>query len=179
MKFIKDLLFFEINTTGPDLDKDNIIQLSAVLLDKDNLLEKDFFNSYVRISYLDSLLLAHSKLLNIEYEAMKKSPKTSEAVKNFHNRFNPALILLATHSMSNLLFLKSTFKKAFVPFDYNHHTIDLWTLGYVYTLNYGLKKMPSLQTFLDYFKLKQKHQADSLERARLEAEIFRKIIREA
>jgi DNA polymerase III epsilon subunit-like protein len=78
MKFIKDLLFFEISTTGPDLDKDNIIQLSAVLIDKDNLLEKDFFNSYIRISYLDSLLLAHSKLLNIDYEKMKKSLEDSQ-----------------------------------------------------------------------------------------------------
>ena len=109
MKFIKDLLFFEINTTGPDLDKDSVIQLSAVLLDKDNLLEKDFFNSYIRISYLDSLLLAHSKLLNIEYEQMKKSPKPAEAFKNFHNKFNSSQILLAAHGTNNLLFLKAAF----------------------------------------------------------------------
>lgn len=178
MKFIKDLLFFEINTTGPDLDKDSVIQLSAVLLDKDNLLEKDFFNSYLRISYLDSLLLAHSKLLHIDYETMKKSPKTAEVIKHFHNKFNSAQILLATHSTSNILFLKNTFKKAFVPFDYNFHSIDLWTLGYVYTLNYGLKKMPSLNTFIEYFKLKQNHPVDAMEKSRLEAEIFRKIIRE-
>ena len=44
MKFIKDLLFFDINTTGPDTDKDNIVQLSAILIDKHNLLEKDYFN---------------------------------------------------------------------------------------------------------------------------------------
>jgi DNA polymerase III alpha subunit (gram-positive type) len=178
MKFIKDLLFFEISTTGPDLDKDNIIQLSAVLIDKDNLLEKDFFNSYIRISYLDSLLLAHSKLLNIDYEKMKKSPKPPEALKAFHNKFNPALILLATQSTSNILFLKSAFRKVLLPFDYNQHSLDLWTLGYVYTLNYGLKKMPSLHTFVEYFKLKQHYPYDALEKARLEAEIFRKIIKE-
>jgi DNA polymerase III epsilon subunit-like protein len=152
--------------------------LAAVLLDKDNLLEKANFNTYLRISYLDSLLLAHSKLLQIDYDIMKKSPKTAEAVKAFHNQFNSGQILLATHSMSNLLFLKSVFKKALVPFDYNNHAIDLWTLGYVYTLNYGLKKMPSLNTFIEYFKLKQKHPVDALEKARLEAEVFRKIIRE-
>lgn len=178
MKFIKDLLFFELNTTGPDLDKDNVIQLAGVLLDKDNLLEKDFFNTYLRISYLDSLLLTHSKILQIDYEAMKKSPKTAEAIKAFHNRFNSGQILLATHTVSNILFLKAAFKKAFVPFDYNNHAIDLWTLGYIYTLNYGLKKMPSLHTFIEYFKLKQKHPVDALEKARLESEIFRKIIKE-
>lgn len=179
MRFIKDILFFEINTTGPDLDKDSVIQLSAVLVDKDNLLEKDFFNTFVRISYLDSLLYAHSKLLHIEYEVLKKSPKVADAVKLFHGKFNPAQILLATHGTSNLFFLKAMFKKVLVPFDYNTHALDLWTLGYVYTLNYGLKKMPSFHTFIEYFKLHQTHPVDSLEKARLEAEVFRKIIKEA
>jgi hypothetical protein len=63
MKFIKDLLFFEITTTGADPDKDSLVQLSAVLLDKDNLLEKDNFNTYVRVSYLDSIINEHAKLL--------------------------------------------------------------------------------------------------------------------
>ncbi|MBL8030384.1 MAG: hypothetical protein JNN11_03990 [Candidatus Doudnabacteria bacterium] len=178
MRFIKDLLFFELNTTGPDLDKDNVIQLSAIVVDKDNLLEKDFFNTYVRISYLDSLLLAHSKLLQVEYEVVKKSPKVADAVKLFHGKFNPGQILLVTHGTSNLFFLKAMFKKVLVPFDYNTHAIDLWTLGYIYTLNYGIKKMPSFHTFIEYFKLKQKQPADALEKVRLEAEVFRKIIKE-
>jgi hypothetical protein len=80
--------------------------------------------------------------------------------------------------MSNLLFLKAAFRKVLVPFDYNLHSLDLWTLGYIYTLNYGLKKMPSFHTFVEYFKLKQKNPSDSMEKVRLEVEIFRKIIKE-
>ena len=177
MKFIKDLLFFEIQTTGFDTDKDSIIQLSGVLLDKDNLLEKNNFNSYIRVSYLDSVMNEHAKLLHTEFEVLRKSPKVYESIKQFHKHFGNNL-LLATHSFSSVLFLKNAFKKAAVPFDYDSHIIQLWTLGYVYTLNYGLKKMPTFNTFLDTFKLKQKHQFDALEKARLEAEIFRKIIRE-
>ena len=75
MKFIKDLLFFEIQTTGQDVDKDQVLQLSAVLLDKDNLLEKNNFNSYIRVSYLDSVMLQHAKMLQVDYETIKKSKK--------------------------------------------------------------------------------------------------------
>ncbi len=178
MKFIKDLLFFEIETTGHDSDKDNIIQLSAVLLDKDNLLEKNNFNTYVRVSYLDSVILQHSKLLHTDYETIKKSPKVYDAIKKFKDKFGKDL-LLATHSVGNILFLKNAFKKAVVPFEYDMHVIDLWTLGYIYTLNYGLKKMPTFNTFVDYFKLKQKYPQNAMEKVRLEAEIFRKIIKEA
>ena len=178
MKFIKDLLFFEIQTTGRDADKDSIIQLSAILLDKDNLLEKDNFNSCIRVSYLDHIRNAHGKLLHTDYETLRKSPIIYDAIKNFRKKFGNNL-LLATHGFHHLLFLKNAFKKAVVPFDYDSHVIELWTLGYVYTLNYGLKKMPTFNTFSDHFRLKQKNIADAYEKVRLEAEVFRKIIKEA
>ena len=177
MKFIKDLLFLELSTTGTDPDKENIIQISALLLDKDNLLQKDFFDCYVRVSFLDSIILQHSKVLNIDPEILKKSPKVYDAVKNFHKKFGTNL-LLASHNVINILFLRNAFKKAAIPFDYDHHIIDLWTLGYIYTLNYGLKKMPTLSTFLDHFRLKQEKPYDAMEKVRLEAEVFRRIIKE-
>ena len=82
------------------------------------------------------------------------------------------------HTLFNLLLLKQAFKKAVVQFDYDPHIIDLWTLGYIYTLNYGLKKMPTANTFFDYFKIKLTNPYDALEKVRHEAEVFRKIIRE-
>ncbi len=177
MKFIKNILFFEISTTGPDVDKDNVIQISAVLLDKDNLLERANYNTFIRVSYLDSMINEHAKLLNTDYETLRRSPKIYEAVKNFREKFGNDL-LLATHTLANLLFLKNAFRKAVVKYDYDAHVIELWTLGYIYTLNYGLKKMPTFNTFLDHFRLKMKNPVDALERVRLEAEIFRKIIKE-
>jgi DNA polymerase III alpha subunit (gram-positive type) len=177
MKFIKDILFFDLHTTGRDSDKDNIIQLSAVLLDRDNLLEKANFNLFIRVSYLDSVINEHAKLLHTDYETLRKSPKIYDCVKLFHNKFGRDL-LLATHNLSSVLFLKTAFRKAAVPFDYDPHVVDLWTLGYVYTLNYGLKKMPTFNTFLDYFKIRQKRPWDSMEKVRLEVEVFRKIIKE-
>lgn len=178
MRFIKDLLFFELNTTGPDTDKDNILQLSAVLIDKNNFLEKDYFNSYVRVSYLDSVILEHSKLLGITSDVLRKSPKIYDVIKQFKSRFGNQAIL-GTHSLNNLMFLRAGFKKAALPFEFDSHIVDIWTLGYIYCLNYGLKKLPTLQTFFDFFKLKPKNHMDALERVRLEVEVFKKIITEA
>ncbi len=178
MKFIKDLLFFEIQTTGEDPDKDYIIQLSAILLDKDNLLEKANFNTHVRVSFLDGVINDHATKLHVEFEYLKKSPKIVDAVKQFRQKFEPDL-LLCTHNISNLLFLRSAFKRSSVKFDYDPHVLELWTLGYIYTLNYGLRKMPTFTTFLDHFRMEQKRPFDSMEKVRLEAEVFRKIIKEA
>ena len=178
MRFIKDLLFFEINTTGVDTDKDSMLQLSALLIDKNNLLEKDYFNTHIRVSYLDSMILEHSKLLGITPEALRKSPKIYDAIKQFKSRFGSEAIL-STHNLNNVMFLKAGFKKAGLPFEFDAHIMDVWTLGYVYCLNYGLKKVPTLNTFLEFFKLSSKNPGDALERVRLEVEIFKKIIAEA
>lgn len=178
MKFIKDILLFDVETTGSNPDKDSIIQLAGILLDKDNLLEKAYFSSYVRVSLLEGIIAEHAELLNIPFVAMQKSPKIYDTIKKFHKHLGSEAIL-ATHNTTNLLFLKNAFKKALVNFDYNEHVLELWTLGYIYTLNYGLKKMPSFHTFLDHFGIKLKNRHDALEKARASAEIFRKIINSA
>lgn len=176
MKFIKDLLLFDVQATGPDPDKDPIIQISAIVLGKDNLLEKNFFNSYVRVSLLDNTISQHAELLGIPFETLRRSPKIYDAAKKFHDKFG-SHFLLATHNINNVLFLKQAFRKSALNFGYDLHVIDLWTLGYIYTLNYGLKKMPSFHTLIDLFGLKQKNRHDALERCRLSADIFRKIIK--
>src|SRR6266404_7116618 len=113
MKFIKDILFFEITTTGNDPDKDSILQLAAVLLDKDNFLEKNNYNSYIRVSYLDNIINEHAKILKIDYETLRQSPKIYDVIKKFRHRFGNNL-LLGTHSFNSLWFLKNGFKKAAV-----------------------------------------------------------------
>ena len=178
MKFIKDLLFFEIQTTGQDPDKDNIIQLSAVLLDRDNLLEKANFNTFIRTSYMDNVIEHLARVLQIDFLEMKKSPKVFDAMKKFKTQMGTDF-LLATHNLNNLLFLRNAFKKSALKFEYDIHILELWTLGYIYTLNVGLRKMPTFHTFLDHFRLKQHRPYDAMEKVRLEVEIFRKIIKAA
>ena len=177
MKFIRDLLFFELQTTGNNPDKDSILQVSGVLLDKDNLLEKDYFNAYVRVSYLENIIAQHAKLLGIEAEVLKRSAKIYDVAKQFRLKFGND-VLLATHTLTNVLFFKNGFKKAALHFDYEPHIVDLWTLGYIYTLNYGLKKMPTFHTFVSLLGFKNPHPQDAFEKVKLETEIFKKIIKE-
>ncbi len=175
MKFIKDILLFQIETTGNQPDRDSIIQLSAILLDKDNLLEKNYYNSYVKVSFLDSTINQHAEHLNISFETLQKSPKLHDVIKKFLVTFGKEP-LLATHGVNNVQFLRHAFKKTLTPFEYHGHVLDLWTLGYIYTLHYGIKKMPTLDTLFHHFNLKPTSRNNALEKARLSATIFKKIV---
>jgi DNA polymerase III alpha subunit (gram-positive type) len=130
MKFIKDILLFEVNTTGPNPDKDSVLQLAAVLLDKDNLLEKANFNSYVRVSLLEAIITEHAELLNIPFAVMQRSPKIYDTIKKFNATF-PKTALLATQNINSLFFLKNSFKKAAISFDFDIRVLDLWTLVHI------------------------------------------------
>ncbi len=175
MKFIKDILLFQIETTGPEPTKDNILQLSAVLLDKDNLLEKNFFNSYIKVSFLDNTIAQHAEFLQIKFDTLAKSPKLPEVIKKFSAAFGSEP-LLATHGVANVQFLRQAFKKTMTPYDYHHHVLDVWTLGYIYTLHYGIKKMPTIDTLAQHFGIKTVGLHNALEKARASAAIFRKIV---
>jgi DNA polymerase III epsilon subunit-like protein len=175
MKFIKDILLFQIETTGPEPTRDSILQLSAVLLDKDNLLEKNFFNAYIKVSFLDNTIAQHAEYLQIHFDTLAKSPKLPEVIKKFHQVFGSEP-LLATHGVSNVQFLRQAFKKTMVPYEYHNHVLDVWTLGYIYTLHYGIKKMPTIDTLAQHFGIKTIGLHNALEKARASAAIFRKIV---
>ncbi len=175
MKLIKDLLIIHLETTGNDPDRDHIIQLSAVLLDKDSLLEKNLFNSYVKVSFLDGTLQKHSEQLGISFETLRRSQKINEVLKDFVNTFGYEP-LLASNSVQNYLFLKAAFKKTMTSFKYDRHLVDIWSLGYIYALHIGIKKMPTLTTLADHFNIKLNNSADGLEKARAIAAVLKKII---
>jgi DNA polymerase III epsilon subunit-like protein len=175
MKLIKDLLVIHIETTGNDPDRDHIIQLSAVLLDKDSLLEKNFFNSYVKVSFLDGTLQQHSQQLGISFDKLRKSPKITEVIKDFVNSFGYEP-LLATNSTQSYLFLRNTFKKSLIAFKYDRHLLDIWSLGYIYALHIGIKKMPTLVTMAEHFNIQFKTGSDGLDKARATAAVLKKII---
>lgn len=176
MKLIKDILIFQIETTGNDVERDHIIQLSAVLLDKDSLLEKNYFNSYVKVSFLDGTVQNHANHLGITFEELRKSPKITEVIKNFVATFGYEP-LLATQSVPNYLFLKQAFKKTLTPFNYDRHLLDVWSLSYIYIIHYGIKKIPTLDTMATHFNIKPTRHNDALAKARLTAEVFKRIIK--
>lgn len=164
-----------METTGPNIERDSIIQLAAVLLDKDNLLEKNFFNAYIKVSFLENTVSQHAAQLQIPFETLNKSQKLHDVIKEFSAKFGNTP-LLATHTVSNVQFLRQAFKKTFIPYEYDSHVLDLWSLGYVYTLHNGLKKMPTMETLFTHFNLKFQNRNNALEKARLSADVFRKIV---
>jgi len=175
MRFARDILLIDIESTGTNSEKDFPLQLAAVLLDKDNLLEKDWFNSYVRYSFSQSTNDRIIQTLGISKEVLFKSPTLKEVISAFNSRF-PFNVTLASQNIVNLNLLHEAFKKVGISYEYDYHILELWTLGYVFLSGQNIKKIPTAGTLGQYFKIERKKEHDALANCRFLAEILRKLI---
>jgi DNA polymerase III alpha subunit (gram-positive type) len=177
MKFIKDLLLFDLETTGPDVDRDVVLQFGAVLLDKYNLIEKSHFSTYLRNSLLADILGQHARLARVDVEVMQNGLKPLDFLKELESRFS-GQVTLAVPNLSRFLFLRQAFKKQSNTFPFELNALDLWSLYYVYGMRVGLKKIPSLSTLVEHFHLTLKNPYDAYERARAQASVLRRVCEE-
>lgn len=175
MRFARDILLVDIEATGTNPEKDFPLQIAAVLLDKDNLLEKDWFNSYVRYSFSQSTNDRIIQTLGITKDLLFRSPPLKDVITAFNAKF-PYNVTLASQNTVNINILQEAFKKAGISYEYDYHIIELWTLGYLFLSRQGIKKIPTASTFGQYFKLERKKDHDALVNCRFLAEIFRKLV---
>jgi len=175
MRFARDILLLDIEATGINLEKDLPLQIAAVLLDKDNLLEKDWFNSYVRHSFSQSTNDQVVQTLGITKEVLFKSPGLKDVLSAFNSKF-PYNVILASQNILNIDLLRQAYKRTGISYEYDYHIIELWTLGYLFLSRQNIKKIPTATTLGQYFKLERKKDHDALVNCRYLAEIFRKLI---
>ena len=177
MKFIKDILLFDIETSGPDTDKDVVVQFSAVLLDKDNLLEKGAYHTYIKNSMLQQVLKEQAIGAHANIEQVQGGKKPLDFVRELPLVF-PTPVTLASAGMSRVFFLKGVFRKQAVTFPFEMNILDLWTVYYIYGVRAGLKKIPTLHTLAEQLHMRIQNPYDANERVRLHAAFFRHLIKE-
>jgi DNA polymerase III alpha subunit (gram-positive type) len=177
MKFVKDLLLLELETAGPDIERDHILEVAALVLDRDNLLEKAHGHWYVKHSMLESTLWDHARKIGVDISVLQNASKPLEFLRQFNERF-PKDYTLLVQSPLKVMFLRQAYRKHAMEFPFDLRLLDAWTLEYLLTIRKGLKKMPSLQTMADQYKLPTKNTHSAYERVKLEAEIFRRMCKE-
>ena len=174
MRFARDLLLIEIETTGPSPEKDFPIQLAAILLDRDNLLEKLAFNTYIKHPFSQTTNDRIVQTLGIPKELWMRAPNMKTVVTEFKATFQYN-VTLASQNIMNINFLQEAFKRTGTPYEFDYHILELWTVGYLYTAKQNIKKLPTAETIAELFKLSREKEHDALATARFHADILRKL----
>lgn len=184
MNFKRDILLIDLEFSGFDLQKHEILQIAAVLLDKKTLKEKKVFSSFVRPTkwqHRDRESMAVNK---ISFESVKAAPPLKEVIKEFDRVFGHNVIQAAYVGFNDKRFLMDAYKKAGLKYGFDYHFFDLWPLFYGY-LAAG-NKLKSKKDFAGFgleslikmfnIKIKKNQLHDALVDCRAEAEVLRKVM---
>jgi DNA polymerase III epsilon subunit-like protein len=187
MNFKRDILLIDTEFSGFDLQKNELLQIAAVLLDKKTLKEKKYFNSYIKPS---KALWKHRNLESMKVNGIlmgqiKNAPTLKDVIKKFDRAFGHNVIQAFYVGYNDKRFLLEAYRKSKIKYQFDYHYFELWGLFYPYLAKQNqLKSKKDFAGFgLGYLikKLKIKVDSNTLHDAlvdcRVEAEILRRIIK--
>ncbi|MBL8030385.1 MAG: 3'-5' exonuclease [Candidatus Doudnabacteria bacterium] len=184
MNFKKDILLIDLEMTGLDVSKHEIIQLSAVLLDKKSLEEKAYFNAYAKSRRWKDRDLESMRVNGVKKEWLDASPDLVSVLREFSLKFNPRDVILSYYGGPlDMDFLRAAYGKHKIQWLFDYHYFNLWSFfyGYLAAVNQlkNTRKFTgfSLEDLMRKYKVKSVNRHDGLEDCRVEAEILRKIIK--
>jgi DNA polymerase III subunit epsilon len=184
MNFKKDILLIDLETTGLDPQKHEIIQLAAVLLDKKTLKEKNYYSSFIKPRHWRKADPESLKVNGITFDQVKNAPSLQSVLKEFHKLFPPKDVIFSYYvGVTDVVFMKAAYKKIGKDFPFDYHTFNIWGLFYPYLA--VKNKLNSKKDFSGFglghlvkiFKIQAPEKMhDALNDCRVEAEILRRVV---
>ncbi len=184
MNFNKDILLIDLEMTGLDFRNNEIIQLSAILLDKKTLKEKAWFNSYVKPRNWKSRDPESMKINGLKWEILKEAADLKPVLVSFIKKFKPNQVILANYGgIMDITFLQEAFKKSKMKWPFDYHIFNLWPVFFQYLAQKNQlrnsKKFTgfTLEDLMKRFGISSENRHDGLSDCRVEAEVLRRIVK--
>jgi DNA polymerase III epsilon subunit-like protein len=186
MNFHKDILLIDLESTGLDVAKHEIIQIGAILLDKKTLKEKKVFYTFVKPTKWKQRDPEAMAVNNITAEQLKLAPSLKQVITEFGKLFDPKQVILAHYGGPlDMDMMRAAYKKLGKRWEFDHHFFNLWGLFFSFVALKGKifdkKKFAgfSLDHFIKYFGMEvPPGRHDALTDCRVEADIFRLVMKE-
>lgn len=183
MNFYKDILLVDLEMTGLDVARHEIIQIAAVLLDKETLKEKKSFVSFARPKAWQRRDKVSMEVNKISWESLKDAPDLKQVLQDFAKAFALKKTVLSYYGGPlDIDFLKAAFKRNNLSWQFDYHYFNLWPVFYVYMAERNLLKNKkkhagfTLEDIAGHFGVTiEGARHDALFDCRLEAEILRAI----
>ena len=176
MKFAKDILVLDFETTHYHPNLAEPIQLAAVLLDKETLKEKDSFSSFIA-SDLKNADTESMEISGVTPEKFTGAPSPAEVAKMFAEKFGFNVFLASWVGNLDRIMLRKIMEAANIDItQYDHHYLDLWPLAYVHLIKQGYSGGIRSEEMFKAFGLPARETHEALDDCRKEAEVLRKVI---
>lgn len=167
------LAFIDIETTGLNRQKHEIVEIGLILVNRNNLEIIEEWDAKIKPQNLKKADPIALKLIQFSKEKWRYALEPKPALEQFSHK-TADTILVAHNICFDRPFLEDSFLKWKVPIKWNYHSLDTISLAY-YKLAHNQKlKLSEIARIL---KIEQKKAHSALDDAKTCYEIFRKLIR--
>ena len=182
LPFDRDLLVFDVETTGPNPRVHQIVSIGALLLDRTTLNELKSMSTLVQL-LPKALAQADSKAMQIHGLTpgqLEAAPTPGEVITRFLDSFGIDFYFCGWNVCFDTQFLRALFEQAgrLQDFDaFQYHRLDLWSLLELAWLRGVIPAPPeSLSSICRVFGIERQQVHDALEDACISAQILRKTL---
>ena len=185
MNFKRDLLLIDLEMTGLETSKHEIIQIGSLLLDRKTLREKQSYMTYVASKKWENRDPVSMKINGIQKADLIGAPSLMEVLGEFVSLYGYSSMITVWGGTLDTFFLKAAFEKCKLKYGYDYHVFNIWSLAYpILAKQNKLTATGKFSGFgvdqlLKKYKIKvdgKRH--DALTDCRIEAEILRHIMKE-
>ena len=130
--FKRDLLMIDMEFTGIDIAKHEIIQIAAIVLDKKTLKEKQSFMTYVKPKNWKNRQAEAIAINNITWDQLKDAPDIKKVLQKFNKTFKSDLTPTLYGGRLDTIFLSHAYRDSNIKYPFDYHMYDIWPLCYTF-----------------------------------------------
>ena len=146
--FNKDILLIDIEATGTDVTKHEIIQLAGLLLDKKTLKEKKRFNSFVKPLKWKNRDPEAMAVAKVTWDQLKNAPSLKSVLQKFNKTFSHNAVIATYGGGLDITFFPAAYRQSKMRYPFDYHEFNLWPLFYVYMAKH--KKLNNKKRFAGF-----------------------------
>lgn len=128
--FKKDFLLVDVEATGLDITKHEIVQIAGLLLDKQTLEEKQRFVSYIKPQRWEQRDPEAMVINQLDLKILEDAPELSIVLQQFFSTFPNDIIPTSYGGSLDFTLLPAACQSAGIPYPYDYHVFNLWPLCY-------------------------------------------------
>ncbi len=131
--FTRDLVVLDLEATGLDIPKHEVIQIAAIRIDKNSLAEVSRFSSYVKPTAWVDRDPAAMAVNRISYDMVASAPDLQKVLELFEGKFPSNEVLLAAYNTGfDMPMFRSMYSRLGRSNPFDFHSFDIWALTYLY-----------------------------------------------
>jgi len=167
MKFTKDILIIDFEGLAEP------VQIGAVLLDQETLIEKDNFSTYIFADLKDKIKITSG----ISQETLKDAPTQAEVGRMIFEKFGTDIIIGSWVANADIKNFEKIITAAGLDFKlYDYHILDIWPAAYIYLVKHGYSGSMQSEEIFKEFGAKPRGLHNALEDCRIAVDVLRKIV---